>query len=163
MYYELTDRFIVGSPPQNTWDFFSVADNLPLITPPWLNFTLLTPHRPIGLGSLLDYRIRWLGLPVRWRTLIIDWQPQSRFIDLQIRGPYVLWHHEHTFTPDADGTACTDRVLYKLPFWLVGRAAHSLLVRSQLLDIFRYRRKVIGERLGWVRSLQDDVEIRVSG
>jgi N-acyl-L-homoserine lactone synthetase len=37
---------------------------------------------------------------------------------------------------------------------------NALLVRRQLLEVFRYRRRIIGERLGWVRAVQTDVEIK---
>jgi ligand-binding SRPBCC domain-containing protein len=89
MYYELTDHFIVAASLENTWAFFSRAENLPRITPPWLRFTNQTPEPiHIRLDSTLDYTIRWAGIPIRWRTRIIDWTPPTQFIDLQIRGPY---------------------------------------------------------------------------
>lgn len=161
MYYELTDHFIVSADVEKTWAFFSTADNLPLITPPWLRFTLRSPKAiAIGRDSLLDYTIRWMGLPVRWRTKIIDWSPPRQFIDLQVRGPYALWHHQHTFTPTADGVECFDRVIYRVPVPLVGWAVHAAVIRRQLVGIFRYRRKVIGERLGWRAALQDDILVR---
>jgi hypothetical protein len=34
MYYELTDRFRVAADVARCWDFFTKAENLPLITPP---------------------------------------------------------------------------------------------------------------------------------
>lgn len=161
MVYELTDRFEVASDLDRTWAFFSEPGNLPRITPPWLSFQLVMPEPSrIGQDATLDYTIRWLGIPVKWRTLILDWQPKRRFIDLQVRGPYALWHHEHTFTPSGTGVTCADRVFYRIPGWLVGRAIHALAVRRQLLGIFRYRRKLIGQELGWVRALQADVEVR---
>ena len=164
MYYELTDRFEVAADLARTWKFFSSAENLPLITPPWLAFTVRTPG-PISLrlDSVLDYTIRWMGVPVRWRTKIIDWSPPRQFIDLQVRGPYALWHHQHAFEPaggDGGGVACTDRVIYRMPVPVFGRAVHAAVVRRQLLDIFRFRRRVIGEHLGWVRAIQPDVEIK---
>ncbi len=160
MYHELTDRFVVSSSPEKTWAFFSSAENLPAITPPWLAFSIQTP-KPIDirLDTVLDYTIRWSGLPVRWRTKIIEWSPPYRFVDLQIRGPYAMWHHQHTFSAAADGVLCEDRVIYRVPFPVVGRLVHAALVRKQLLEIFRFRRKVIGDRLGWVRAAQADVEI----
>jgi ligand-binding SRPBCC domain-containing protein len=160
MFYELTDHFVVAAPPDKTWDFFGRAENLPAITPPWLGFTIHTPA-PITIGpdSLLDYTIRWAGLPIRWRTRIIDWSPPRQFIDLQVRGPYALWHHQHTFEPVADGVECRDRVIYKLPVPGVSRLVHAAIVKRQLLGIFRYRREVIGRELGWVRAVQPDVEV----
>lgn len=161
MYHELTDHFVVASSPEKTWRFFSSAENLPRITPASLGFKILTPS-PIAIGSdsLLDYTIRWAGIPIRWRTRIIDWSPPNQFIDLQIRGPYTLWHHQHTFKPVADGVECTDRVIYKVPVPIVGRIVNALVVKRQLLSIFRFRRTIIGQDLGWVRAVQPDVIIR---
>jgi ligand-binding SRPBCC domain-containing protein len=159
MDYVLSDRFDVASDIDTTWKFFSLADNLPKITPPWLKFTLVSCPK-IELNTQLDYTIRWMGFPIRWRTLIIDWNPPYKFIDLQIRGPYTLWHHEHTFTPTANGVRCTDRVIYKLPVPLVRRIIHPLVVRRQLLEIFRFRRNAIARSLGWAGAVQTDVEIR---
>lgn len=164
MFYELTDHFVVAAPPDKTWDFFGRAENLPAITPPWLGFTIHTPA-PITIGpdSLLDYTIRWAGLPIRWRTRIIDWSPPRQFIDLQIRGPYTLWHHQHTFEPGEDGTVCRDRVTYKVPGGPVGRITNAAVIRRQLVGIFEYRRQVIGQELGWVRTVQPNVTVRAIG
>lgn len=161
MHYELTDHFEVKADIDRCWSFFATADNLHLITPIWLRFRFLGERgTPIGRDTLLDYTIRWMGVPVRWRTKIIEWSPPRQFIDLQIRGPYALWHHQHTFTPlSGGGTECRDRVIYRLPVPVVGSLIHAAIVRRQLLDIFRFRRKVIGEHLGWERALQDDVRI----
>jgi ligand-binding SRPBCC domain-containing protein len=161
MYYELTDSFIVRADLSQAWKFFGTASNLPLITPKWLGFTVVTPHmRPIENGTKLDYTIRWMGLKLKWRTLIIDWDAPRQFIDLQTKGPYTLWHHQHTFEAHAEGTLCRDRVIYKLPVAFLGRLVQRLVVRRQLLAIFRYRREIIGKHLGWVRPLQPDVVIR---
>jgi uncharacterized protein len=166
MYFQLTDHFLVAADLQQTWSFFSAAENLPKITPPPLAFRIQSPM-PIQIrgDALLDYTIRWMGIPVRWRTRIIDWTPPHQFIDLQIRGPYTLWHHQHRFVERSSGgagatTECYDRVTYRLPGGILGGITHSLLVRRQLIDIFRYRREAIGRLLGNVRALQEDVEVR---
>jgi len=99
-------------------------------------------------------------VPVKWQTRIIDWSPPRQFIDLQVRGPYLLWHHQHRLEPaPGGGTICFDRVVYKLPVPIVRRIVHPLIVRRQLLAIFRFRRRAIGEQLGWVLGPQDDVRI----
>ncbi len=160
MYYELTDHFEVAAGIDKTWGFFSAAENLALITPPWLKFEVTTP-RPVRIeqDALIDYTIRQYGVPLKWRTKIIDWSPPRQFIDLQLRGPYALWLHQHTFAETAGGVACRDRVTYRLPVPLVGRMAHAAFVRRQLLEIFRFRRKAIAQHLGEVRAVQEDVRI----
>jgi ligand-binding SRPBCC domain-containing protein len=161
--YQLTDRFRVSADLDTTWRFFSTAENLTRITPAWLGFTMDMPT-PVTIvaDTTLDYKIRWMAVPIRWRTKIIEWSPPRQFIDLQVRGPYALWHHQHTFTPGHEqggGIECFDRVIYRLPFGPIGTIAHGLTVRNQLLEIFRHRRKVIGEVLGGFRALQEDVRI----
>src|SRR3954447_155753 len=99
--YELSDHFAVGANIEQTWQFFSTATNLPLITPPWLNFTIDMPDGvEIRKDTLLHYRIRAMGMVMKWESKILEWEPPRRFVDLQTRGPYKLWWHEHRFEPD---------------------------------------------------------------
>ncbi|PTY06762.1 CDP-paratose 2-epimerase [Verrucomicrobia bacterium LW23] len=119
--------------------FFSEARNLQQITPPWLHFEVLTPE-PIEMkaGTLIDYRIRIHGIPIRWRTEIAEWDPPHRFIDVQLWGPYRLWHHTHTFEADGTGTRCKDYVRYH-PWG--GALINWLFVRRDVDAIFEYRQK----------------------
>jgi ligand-binding SRPBCC domain-containing protein len=125
--------------------FFADAHNLERITPPWLRFRVLTPP-PIamGEGALIAYRLRLHGLPLRWLTRITGWDPPHEFVDEQLRGPYRLWRHRHTFAPDGEGTLARDRVDYELRGTdAMQDAAQALLVRRDLERIFGYR----GDRL----------------
>jgi hypothetical protein len=97
-------------------------------------------------GTLIDYTIRVLGLPVRWTTLITRYDPPHSFVDQQLRGPYSFWHHTHSFRPVDGGTEMKDSVLYLLPFGPLGRLAHVLAVRRQLRRIFDHRSLVIAAR-----------------
>ena len=132
-------------PISEVFAFFSDAGNLEAITPPWLRFHVLTSC-PIEMrvGTLIDYRLRIRGIPLRWRSEITAWEPPHRFVDEQRRGPYRLWRHEHTFEPCAGGTLCRDRVRYAVPFDFL---AHRWLVRPDIERIFAYRRKQLARFL----------------
>ena len=119
--------------------FFADAQNLETLTPPWLKFEVLTPT-PIEMrpGTLIDYRIRVHGFPIRWRTEITEWQPLHRFVDVQLRGPYTLWHHTHTFEERDGGTFCLDRVRYRPRG---GALINWLFVRRDVERIFQYRQQ----------------------
>jgi ligand-binding SRPBCC domain-containing protein len=120
--------------------FFADAANLEAITPPELRFRITTPL-PVAMqqDAIIDYRLSLRGIPFRWRTRIALWEPPYRFIDLQVRGPYALWEHTHTFdVADGGGTLVRDRVRYRLPFGVLGQVALPL-VRRDLTRIFGYR------------------------
>jgi ligand-binding SRPBCC domain-containing protein len=146
--YELERDQWVPRPLSEVFDFFSRAENLSRITPAWLHFRIRSPL-PIEMrqGALIDYTIRLAGVPLRWRTRVTHWEPQRRFVDEQLRGPYALWQHTHTFAAHEGGVLVTDRVRYALPLGLLGRAAHALAVRSALAAIFDFRFQSIRDLL----------------
>ena len=121
--------------------FFADPLNLEAITPPLLGFAVVTPA-PIamGVGTFIQYRLRLHGVPMRWDTLIQAWEPPRRFVDVQVRGPYRLWHHTHELTALDDGrTLMRDTVRYDLGFGVLGALAHHVIVRRDLEAIFAYR------------------------
>ncbi len=139
----------VDRPLADVFHFFAEAHNLERITPPWLSFTVLTAD-PIEMrvGTLIDYRLRVHGVPLRWTSRIEDWEPGRSFVDRQLRGPYGLWHHRHTFAEAGEGTVVHDEVDYAMPFGALGDLAHPLFVRRDLERIFTYRHEAVPRLLG---------------
>jgi ligand-binding SRPBCC domain-containing protein len=124
-----------------TFAFFGDALNLQLITPPFLHFRVLTkPPVDMQAGTLLDYRLSLFGMPFYWQTRIAQWRPEESFVDTQIKGPYALWHHTHTFEAIASRkTLMRDRILYRIPYSIFGHLAQGLFVKRTLDRIFDYR------------------------
>ena len=145
--YTLSARNVLDRPLEQVVEFFAAAENLASITPPEMGFTILTPT-PIdmGVGTLIDYRVRVSGIPLRWQTRIEVWEPGERFVDSQLRGPYACWWHEHRFEPDANSTVMFDTVHYAPPLGPLGVVAQHLLIARQLRHIFAYRGRVIAHR-----------------
>jgi ligand-binding SRPBCC domain-containing protein len=152
--YTLQREQRVARPLERVFPFFSQPENLALITPQTLDFRLLTP-RPVAMeqGRTIDYTIRVMGLPVRWRTLITRFDPPWCFVDEQLSGPYSFWHHTHRFRQDKGETVLCDEVCYALPVAPppLRDLLHSLYVRPALEHIFDYRQAVIARLFGSVR------------
>lgn len=139
----------VPRPPEAVFPFYADPRNLARITPPWLDFRIVSDGAlEMCAGLRIDYRIRPLWVPQRWTSEITVWEPPHRFVDEQRRGPYRRWHHEHTFRAVGDGTEIRDRVTYALPLGVLGRVAHAVFVRRQLEAIFAYRARVVRDLFG---------------
>jgi len=130
------------------FEFFSDACNLNRITPPWLDFEIVCAPALIYEGCLIYYRLAWHGIPMRWTTSIEQWRPPHQFVDVQLRGPYRLWHHTHTFEARDGGTVMRDKLRYAIPFGALGRLLLGRRVRDDVEDIFNYRSERIWSIFG---------------
>jgi len=132
---------------EGVFPFFCQVENLQRITPPELDFCVLTPFPiDIDLGTTVDYQLRLFRIPFRWRSKITVWEPPYRFVDEQVSGPYKSWEHTHLFYQENRGTVIEDNVIYRLPYWPFGEITYPL-VRAQLKRIFQYRQKTIRKLL----------------
>ncbi|UCG51449.1 MAG: SRPBCC family protein [Candidatus Latescibacterota bacterium] len=124
-------------PVESVFPFFAEARNLQSITPPWLDFRVVTPGEiELKRGAIIDYKLRVHGIPIRWQSEITIWEPPWRFVDEQRRGPYRMWVHEHRFEEKDGGTLVTDEVKYAVPG---GALINRLFVARDVQKIFRYR------------------------
>ena len=148
MIHVLETSQIIHATIERAWGFFSDPRNLAKITPPELDFTILTalPER-VHPGMMIEYRVRpLLGIPVRWLTEITHVEPGKFFVDEQRIGPYHIWHHEHHFKElDCGCIEMQDRVTYVLPFSPLGDIIHPFIVKPQLAKIFAFREKAVNE------------------
>lgn len=144
---------------ETAWDFFSRPDNLKHITPPGLNFKIISNHRgdQMYAGQVIEYKVHpILGIPLYWMTEITHVKNREYFVDEQRFGPYSLWHHQHHFKEIEGGVEMTDIVHYKIPFWFLGDIANSLFVKKQLNQIFSFRYAKAVEVFGpWERKVKD--------
>jgi ligand-binding SRPBCC domain-containing protein len=128
--------------------FYGDAANLEQITPPWLRFRVLDPRpEALSAGTRLQYSLVLHRVPIRWTTEVRIWEPPHHFVDFQVRGPYRVWEHTHTFEPVEDGTLITDQVRYAIPYGPLGTLAHVAFVRRDLRRIFDFRRDAVAALL----------------
>lgn len=147
MSHRLHRRQVVGGTLPDVFGFFKDPFNLEAITPPWLGFRILEATDPeVRFGTRIRYRLRLHGIPFRWESRIAEFAEGERFADEQVTGPYRCWYHQHGFSAVEGGVAIEDIVDYQLPFGVLGRLAHTMVVRRQLQAIFDYRAQHIALR-----------------
>lgn len=134
--------------PEQVWEFFKNPKNLEEITPKFLQFKIEAPtDAEVYKGMKIRYKLKLHGIPIRWESLIQDYQQHKEFTDQQVKGPYAVWHHVHRFKKVPGGTLMEDRVFYKLPFGKLGLLALPF-VKKDVKMIFAYRRKIIENKFG---------------
>jgi uncharacterized protein (TIGR01777 family) len=132
--------------PESIFSFFSQAENLEKMTPPWLKFRVVKKSNSnLGQDTLIDYKLNVHGFPLRWQSKIEDWIPNRCFVDSQIRGPYAKWHHIHLFEALNGGTLISDQVLYRVPGGVIGKLILGKKIKKDISQIFQYRRAKIQE------------------
>jgi hypothetical protein len=147
--YTLSFEQQVARPRPEVFDFFSRAENLEALTPPWLNFKILeVKPQPVRQGTLINYSLRVHGIPLRWTSEITEWEPPHHFVDLQLRGPYKLWRHEHRFEARDGGTLIADTINLALPLGVLGQLAYKIKVKSDIEEIFTFRKEKIRALFG---------------
>jgi ligand-binding SRPBCC domain-containing protein len=153
--YVLEHRVWLARPRADVFAFFADPANLTRLTPDSWRLRVLAAPPALAAGAVIDFRIAWLGVPVRWRAFIREWDPPFRFVDVQVRGPYARWEHRHRFLEEDGATCVEDRVTYRLPGGPLGRLAHALVVGRQLRALWEYRTRRLSDLVGPVRPPAD--------
>jgi ligand-binding SRPBCC domain-containing protein len=135
-------------PIEQAWAFFSSPNNLSKITPPEMNFNIVSTTGSDGNeifnGQKIKYKVSpLLGIPLHWLTEIDHVETKVSFTDKQLEGPYKKWEHTHTFIQVKGGTMMYDTIHYELPFSYLGKFAHWLFVRKKIENIFQYRKEIL--------------------
>ena len=143
--FEYNASQIIPISLEEAWSFFSSPMNLSVITPRYMKFKVLgSVEKEIYNNMLINYTVSPIfNVPVKWQTKILAVVPSKSFVDVQAKGPFKRWEHQHRFTEVENGIRVDDKVLYELPFGVIGRLAHSLVIRQRVEDIFTYRKKVL--------------------
>jgi len=144
--FTLQQTQMIPAPIHIVWEFISSPYNLKLITPEYMGFEVLTKDLPDKMypGMIIAYKVKpLLNIPMTWVTEITHVRDFEFFVDEQRIGPYKLWHHQHHLKEVDGGVLMTDIVNYKLPFGLLGKAAHPIIIKPKLNDIFNYRKNKV--------------------
>ncbi len=133
------------------------------LSPPWQAIDLVKPNNGIEAGATLVMKLLLgpLGLP--WHALHVPTEGYEGFCDIQTRGPFAAWRHDHIFTPKNDTESILhDRVSFKLPLWPLSHPIAGWAVRKMLDRMFNYRHATTEEDLKRHQEFQDAPRLKVA-
>lgn len=160
--YQLHSRQVFPISMDEAWEFLSDPKNLQVITPSQMGFHILSgAEKKMHAGQVIQYLVKpFPFMTTRWVTEITHVKEGSYFVDEQRFGPYALWHHKHFLKPAGQGVEMEDVIDYKLPFGFVGALFHPILVKKQLLEIFRYRERKLSKLFGTIHGINSSLTIK---
>lgn len=132
------------------WAFLCNPGNLSKLTPQEMNMKIISgADRPMYAGQVIQYSVRPIpGFKTQWVSEITQYKDKTYFIDLQLYGPYAFWHHKHFVHKIEGGVEMEDIIDYKVPFGILGRLLHPVLVKPKLEGIFNYRKEQLEQLFG---------------
>lgn len=135
---------------ETAWDFLCNPANLSKLTPPEMNMTIISgADRAMYAGQVLQYSVTPIaGFKTKWVSEITQYEDKKYFVDLQLYGPYAFWHHKHFVNEIDGGVEMEDIIDYKVPFGILGRLVHPILVKPKLDAIFNFRTQKLEEIFG---------------
>lgn len=137
----LTYSCILTANPQTVCQFHTDTHNLPLITPPWINVTIVRMDDPMIEKSIVELDIRRYGIPTRWKMQIEKLDCPNTITDLMLKGPFPFFRHERRFTAMTDETTLMqETITLALPFGWLGNLAFAL-VKRDMDAMFAYRHR----------------------
>jgi uncharacterized protein len=128
---------------QAAWDWHMRPEAFLDLTPPWRKVSVVETDGEIADGSRVLIRLHLGPFHKDWEAIHEKVRPPHGFRDVQKRGPFAAWRHDHLFEsrgPDA----CTliDRIHYRLPFGALGKLVAGAFVRRDLERLFAHRHQV---------------------
>lgn len=136
------------------WEFLSNPRNLKIITPDYMSFDIISgAEKPMFAGQIIQYLVTpILGIKTKWVSEITHYVEKKYFVDIQLYGPYALWHHKHFIHEIEGGVELEDIIDYKVPLGILGQLVHPFLVKPKLEEIFNYRQQKLLELFGEYQS-----------
>jgi uncharacterized protein (TIGR01777 family) len=120
------------------WHFRDGA--LDRLLPPWQKVRVVGTFGGVAEGSIAELELSIGGIPIRWRAVHEDVDPERGFRDRQVQGPFASWVHDHRFMPEPEGhSLLEDRIEYAIRFGPVGRLLAGAKVRADLDRTFAFR------------------------
>jgi ligand-binding SRPBCC domain-containing protein len=145
--FHLSVSCFIPAKIEDVWTLAADPQHLVALTPKFYGLFLKERSQILeGERIRMALGIQQLNLNIEWTALIEKVQAlgaKRYFIDLQEKGPFESWRHEHLFEEVRGGVRIEDKVSYSLPMtFLKGvHPALNLWVKPSMIFLFKERQR----------------------
>ncbi len=137
---------LIKASPERVFAFHEQPDVLKILIPPWESARVIKAAGIADVGSRAIIETKIIGpIAIQWIAEHTVYDPPHKFEDVQIKGPFRAWRHQHLIQPAAGGALLRDQIDYEPPLGFVGRLIAPLLIERRLKRLFEYRHQVTRE------------------
>lgn len=124
---------------KTVFDYHARRGAIDRLIPPWERVKILKRNDSLVVGSEVLLQQSLGPLKMEWLAKHTAFEPPKRFQDIQVRGPFRSWIHDHLIESTSDRTSrLTDSAQYRLPYGLLGRVG-SHWIQAKVASMFDYR------------------------
>ena len=118
-------------------------DAFPRLMPPREPVTVLQHDGHVRDGARARLQVGYPPFRFLWELEHRDYLPGRQFCDVQIKGPFTYYRHEHRMVPiGANRSVLHDHIRFALPLGMAGRLLGKWIMMSKFERLFSYRHEV---------------------
>jgi ligand-binding SRPBCC domain-containing protein len=143
--YRIDQSIFIPAPLDEVWERAATPSGLVELTPKIFCLVLQEPGEiRVGARLKLGLKIPRTEHTLDWIAHIVECVSQGdrrHFVDVQEKGPFAFYRHEHVFEKGQGGTWVRDVVDFESPLW-----APSIVATTSLTQLVRGRHESLQKR-----------------
>jgi uncharacterized protein len=112
------------------------------LNPPWRPFRIISKKGTIDNGGTVIIKLPLVrNIGIYWYVKHRDYVKDKTFTDIQTKGIFSHWEHQHNFFDYGKKSVLEDNIIYNLPLGPIGNIFSSV-VQNNLNSMFQYRHRI---------------------
>lgn len=124
------------------------------LSPPWVGSPVRGVAPTLKQGIEVPITVRKFGLDFDCTFKVIEFESDKKFVDVQVKGPFAHWRHDHIFEALEDRRSIMeDKISFSMPLGFISEPLFAGQVLNDLQRYFRYRHEVLQNELrGYLKN-----------
>jgi len=133
---------LVDTTVEELWNFLTNPNNLEKLTPKKFGGKRIgdVSKTVIEEGMTAKYQIKLLPfVTINWVAKYKDIKQHDCFTDVQVKGPFRRWEHQHSIIQDRENVIMRDIITFEPPIPIIGEFLYENFILPRFFTLFNYR------------------------